>query len=130
MILTPEFWFLYTVLDDCYFKCYEDDLGGLCGELSPDIWADGLPVDMATVEDWYAVCKAQGYCEQNAVDCVLLFLESYEKDFGFSLKKAKELIRGLTESEIAAYHQKAAQAAKEHSAKHPDGAEPPKTGVE
>lgn len=109
MQLPYSFWFLFSLLDTCYFKCYEDDLGGLLGDLSPSLWSDRRPMDLATVHDWESLCKDFGFCEENAVDCVVRFLESYEKMFGFLFEKTKETIRALTPDEVSEIQKKAYQ---------------------
>lgn len=111
MRLTYSFWFLFSILEDCYFKCYEGDLGGLLGEISPYLWSNFTPMDMATVNDWSVICKEQGFCEKNAIDCVVHFLESYEKKYGFSFKKAKETIRKLERDEVTEIQKKSHQLA-------------------
>lgn len=111
MRLPDSFWFLFTILDDCYFKCYEDDLGGLLGELDPYLWADCKPMDPATVQDWETVCRDMGFCEENAVACVIRFLESYEEMFGFSFAKAKAELQTLKPDEVAEIWKKAHQLA-------------------
>lgn len=111
MRLPDSFWFLFTILDDCYFKCYEDDLGGLLGELSPHLWVDFRPMDLATVQDWEAVCRDMGFCEENAVACVIRFLESYEEMFGFSFAEAKAELRKLKPDELVEIQKKVHQLA-------------------
>lgn len=111
MVLTQAFWFLFIVLDACWDRCRENDLGGLLGGLSPYLWANRLPMDIANVEDWEALCRAREFCRKNAVDCILLFLESYEKQYGFSFLQTKKLLQTLTEREVAGFWQTACRQA-------------------
>ena len=45
---------MVKILDFIYFQTYDDDLGSLMGNLSTNIWADGLPADWADYEFWLA----------------------------------------------------------------------------
>ena len=41
----------FYILDQSYGQCKEDDLGGFLGAISPELWGDGQPVDIAIFYD-------------------------------------------------------------------------------
>ena len=83
--------YIYKVLDYCYSVCEENDLGGLLGELSPDIFEDGLPADMATYDDWIEVASKH----DDLKTAIICFLENYEKVYGFCFYKTKQCLSSI-----------------------------------
>ena len=47
-----SFLVFFYILEQCYILCHEDDLGGFLGAISPEIWEDGKPIDIAVYNDW------------------------------------------------------------------------------
>ncbi len=106
----------FYILDYCYFINYENDLGGILGVMSPDLLADGKPIDTAVLEYWKKVCPDNPSSDVEIINKVYDFLEFYEDNFGFNFEKTRELIKT---SEILSYVEtaktKADKTCKEHN---------------
>ena len=99
----------FYILEQCYILCSEDDLGGFLGAISPEIWEDGKPIDIAVYHDWQARNKSIKMEGKDILRQIYQFLELYEKKFGYNFSKTKKtLIQDITEDII----QKAQQNAK------------------
>ncbi len=70
-----------------------DDLGALLGVMSPDMFADGRPVDGAVLEDWNGVLMKVPDSDFEWIDAVDRFLDHYEKNFGFDFLLARPMLK-------------------------------------
>lgn len=52
MKVSESFLLFFYLLDQCYDICEEDDLGGFLGAISPELWGDEIPADLAILADW------------------------------------------------------------------------------
>ena len=87
------FLIFFYILDQSYEQCKEDDLGGFLGAISPELWADGVPMDKAIFNDWQRVCNPEMIDEKNILEKTYIFLDYYEKAFGFNFSKTKQWIK-------------------------------------
>lgn len=92
-----SFLIFFYILDQCYFQCEEDDLGGLLGAISPELWADGKPMDMAIFNDWQKKSNPETIDASNIIERTYDFLEYYEKEFGFNFFKTKKCLLTITD---------------------------------
>ena len=60
-----SFFSFFHILDYCYTVCQENDLGGFLGAISPQLWEDSMPIDMAIYNDWSAGCADGDIDEEN-----------------------------------------------------------------
>ena len=88
-----SFLVLFYILDQCYTLCHEDDLGGFLGAISPELWNDGKPMDMAIYNDWKAQNEGVLFDKDNALDQIMAFLTRYEKQFGFDFSETKKTLK-------------------------------------
>lgn len=95
-----SFLMFFYILDQCYDICQEDDLGGILGAMSPEIWQDGQPIDKAILTDWVKNAHPHTVNEQNIVKKTLDFLNNYEKQLGFDFSGTKKLLSSLSEQTI------------------------------
>ena len=98
-----SFLIFFYLLDQCYDLCREDDLGGFLGSISPEILDDGLPADIAVFHDW-EVEKNEPILEKSIV-----FLERYEKKYGYSFKETKEILKSNKSLELLRIAKKKAE---------------------
>ena len=89
MTIMQSFLTFFYILDQGYEQYQEDDLGGLLGATSPEIWNDGHPMDKAIYNDWIEICNPDLINEQNIIEKTYDFLDYYEKKFGFNFEKTK-----------------------------------------
>ena len=82
---------MYKILNYCYDLTFDDDLGGLLGELSYNLFSDNLPVDPASYADWLKIASS---CN-NIVENIVVFLEIYEKNYGFNFSKTKSCLKTI-----------------------------------
>lgn len=87
-----SFLMLYFILDQGYSKCQDDDLGAFLGIISPELWDDGWPIDKAVFNDWIEMCQPQSITEKNIIKKILIFLDYYEKGFGFDFSVIKKWV--------------------------------------
>lgn len=83
---------LLNILENCYKICKEDDLGGLLGCMSMDVFSDGIPVDSAVYEDWCQIASN----EKNIFENAIIFLTIYEERYGFNFTKTKNNLKKFT----------------------------------
>lgn len=95
-----SFLIFFYILDQCYVPDQEDDLGGFLGAISPELWDDGKPMDRAVLNDWKKKCEKETINNQNIIEKIIEFLESYEKQFGFNFFNTKERLITLNENAI------------------------------
>ena len=87
-----SFLVLFYILDQCYELCQENDLGGFLGVISPELWNDGKPMDMAIYNDWKTQNEGEKMDKTNIVQRIYKFLELYEEQFGYDFTQTKEII--------------------------------------
>ena len=95
-----SFLVLFYILDQAYDQCEEDDLGGLLGAMSPELWGDGQPIDKAIFNNWKKISNPELLNEDNIIKAVCDFLDYYEKKFGFYLYKTKQWITTMSDKRI------------------------------
>lgn len=81
------------ILDYCYALTLDNDLGGLLGELSCELFSDDLPVDLAAYSDWLNLVSSCG--NKSIIEKIVLFLEMYEKNYGFNFSKTKSCLKNI-----------------------------------
>ena len=92
-----SFLIFFYILEQCYKMCNEDDLGGFLGSISPELWDDGKPMDMAVYNDWQTQNPNIEIQGKSDLKQIYDFLESYEKKFGYNfLQTKKTLIKNIT----------------------------------
>ena len=60
MKIMQSFLIFFYILDQGYSECQEDDLGGFLGVISPELWADGKPMDKSI----FNFRSSNGFCYQ------------------------------------------------------------------
>jgi len=90
MKMMESFLTFFYILDQCYEQVQEDDLGGLLGAASPELWGDGHPMDRAILNDWKEISNPDTVNKQNIIEKTYGFLEYYEKLYGFNFAKTKK----------------------------------------
>ena len=84
-----SFLIMFYMLEQCYEECKEDDLGGLLGMISPELWTDNEPIDRDVINDWVKVSDSQTVDKKNIVKRVNDFLCFYEQKYGFNFEESK-----------------------------------------
>ena len=51
------FLMFFYLMDECYDKCQDDDLGMFLSSISPEVWGDGMPTERCVYEDWKRLNK-------------------------------------------------------------------------
>lgn len=87
-----SFLMFFYILDQCYDRCQENDLGGLLGAISPELWGDGRPMDIAVYHDWEDRINTNDINNQNIIRTIYRFLEDYEKLFGYNFQETKNIL--------------------------------------
>ena len=59
MKIMQSFLIFFYILDQGYSECQEDDLGGFLGAISPELWADGQPMDKSIFSDWVKISNLE-----------------------------------------------------------------------
>ena len=96
-----SFLVFFYILEQCYTLCHEDDLDGFLGAISPELWTDGKPIDIAIYNDWQTNNKNMKLDPVSIVIRIYELLETYEKKFGYDFSKTKKtLISDITEEMI------------------------------
>lgn len=74
---------LFRLLNTCFFTPGDHDeaLGAFLGMISPDLWADGLPADMAILRDWIKLHGEAPMDEATLRRAAVDFLRSLGFDF-------------------------------------------------
>lgn len=90
----------FFILDQCYAQCQGDDLGGFLGAISPEIWEDGQPIDIAILNDWEKISNPPTVNEHNVVKKTYDFLNYYEKQFGFKFAETKQCLIMLSNQTV------------------------------
>lgn len=90
-----SFLMMFYILDQCYWRYQEyelGDLGGFLGSISPEIWEDAYPIDMAKYIDWKKMNPPDTVNSQNIVKKIYKFLHVYEKEYGYRFGETKECL--------------------------------------
>lgn len=97
--MTREYLILFEILDDCYRRGANDDLPALLGEMSPNIFADGMPADTMVYDDWRLKCQnMNGSLEWK--QAIVNLLEEYEWKFHFCFEETKKILNEITPNEL------------------------------
>lgn len=95
-----SFLMFFYILDQCYMNCRENDLGGFLGTISPELWTDGKPIDIAIYNDWQKISNPETINEENIIKKTYDFLVHYEKTFGYEFSKTKEWLITSNEQNV------------------------------
>lgn len=73
----------FRLLDQCFFSPGDHDeaLGAFLGMISPDLWADGLPADMAILNDWIKAYGEAPMDDEKLRSAAIEFLQRIGFDF-------------------------------------------------
>ncbi|MDE7253970.1 MAG: hypothetical protein K2O32_13650 [Acetatifactor sp.] len=85
-----SFLIFFYILDQGYNPCNNDDLGGFLGMISPEIWGNGLPIDMAVFHDWERFSNPETVDMNNIKEKTYSFIEYYERQWGFDFSETKQ----------------------------------------
>lgn len=85
-----SFLIFFYILNQSYDPCKKDDIGGFLGAISPELWEDGQPVDKAIFYDWQKFSNPKTVDKTNIMERIYIFLEYYEKEFGFDFSETKQ----------------------------------------
>ena len=87
-----SFLVFFYILEQCYILCHEDDLGGFLGAISPEIWEDGKPIDIAVYNDWQNQNAPMETEIESVPKQIYEFLDRYETNFGDDFSKTKKIL--------------------------------------
>ncbi len=90
MKIMQSFLIFFYILDQGYSECQEDDLGGFLGAISPELWADGQPMDKSIFNDWIKISNPETVDAGNIIKRAYVFLVHYESAFGFNFSQARQ----------------------------------------
>lgn len=85
----------FYMLDYCYTKNQENDLGGMLGAMSPDLLLDGMPIDKSFLDDWNRIVSELPDNDMELIHKIDEYLEFYENNFGFVFFKTRKMLRSL-----------------------------------
>ena len=93
---------MYYLLDNYYFAdTSNDDLAVVLGSMNPNLFGDSYSADSAYWEDWCIISKASSIKEPLSIDelmsIICLFLETYQKEYGFDLNEVIKKVKSLSE---------------------------------
>ena len=100
MRVIQSFLMFFYILDQCYEQCPENDLGGFLGDISPELWEDGKPMDKAVYNDWKDQNDAALLNSQNIINAALDFLQFYQTKFGFDFSKTQIILENTAGIEM------------------------------
>lgn len=95
-----SFFTLYYILEYCYFICKEDDLGLFLGAISPELWSDGLPMDLSVYHNWKTICESSEISKDNVLQIGIGFIEAYEKKFKECFEQTLDVMRRRVNDEV------------------------------
>ena len=90
----------FYILDLGYEYCKGDDLGGFLGSISPELWEDGYPADMAILDDWNRFEPQKKINKLNIINEIYDFLNDYEKEFGYDFHETRLWLVNEVDDEI------------------------------
>ena len=100
------FWICFVLLERCYFATHLDGLSALLGALSPELWGDGLPADLAFFADWEALLPLSDKTQHALTEHILFFLgtpcykwSSYADAFAVDLEVVRRWLTSLSPSQ-------------------------------
>lgn len=88
----------FYLLDKCFEKYPEDNLGAFLGTISPELWKDGKPMDFAVCNDWYRL--NQRVNPEYIIDASCNFLEYYETQYGYQFSETRKLLHEFISAEM------------------------------
>ena len=101
MKIVESFLVFFYILDQGYFfPLEENDLGGFLGVISPELWGDGLPIDVAIFYDWRKNIISKKIDEKNIIETAYDFLSYYEKEYGYDFTKTKQWLITTANKEV------------------------------
>lgn len=100
MKIMQSFLIFFYILDQGYSECQEDDLGGFLGAISPELWADGQPMDKSIFNDWIKISNPETVDAGNIIKRTYDFLVHYESAFGFNFSQARQWLLLSANKEI------------------------------
>ena len=92
----------FRLLDLCYEQYPEDDLGGFLGSISPELWDDGKPADIAVYHDWKRMAAGSTLTDTHIIGVTHAFLENYEQKFGFDFSHTKHTLLQISTEQMLA----------------------------
>lgn len=94
MPLTPvqSFFTMFYILDYCFQWDQDDDLGAFLGMISPDIWTNGEPSDIAIYKDWVEYTQSNTIDDVSILSGISNFLGSYMEQYGFNFQHVLQLL--------------------------------------
>ncbi|MCI9415734.1 MAG: hypothetical protein HFJ79_11275 [Clostridiales bacterium] len=94
MALTPiqSFFALFYILDYCFQWDQDDDLGAFLGMISPDIWTNGEPSDIAVYKDWVEYTQSKKIDTGSLPNGISDFLGIYMEQYGFNFYHILQLL--------------------------------------
>jgi hypothetical protein len=101
MDATQNYLSMFFFLDAFYFQNRDDhpeevdDLGGFLGAMDPFLFAGGLPMDRAVLEDWNSLTRGQpaAISAISGFNNMFQFVIAQEKEFGFDLSFVLDFLR-------------------------------------
>lgn len=100
-----SYYTLFYFLDVCYDRLHgmvDDDLAGLLGAMSPELWSDKRPMDKACYTEWEKIDNNS--TKMSMIDKILLFLSYYEEKYGFSFSIIRKYIIDLNDGGESLLH--------------------------
>jgi hypothetical protein len=83
---------MYFILKQCYELCGEESLGIFLGEISPELWGNGMPIDRALLDDWISFFENRSMQKDCFTAAIRIFLCQYEGEGGFDFSHTKRLL--------------------------------------
>lgn len=96
--MEKEYEIIFIILEYCYKICKDDDLGGLLGVMSHNMFSDNKPVDCAIYNDWISICHLYDAGESKNI---INFLEIYEKKYDFNFSKTKNVLFNINDDDLS-----------------------------
>lgn len=95
-----SFLIFFYILDYCYKKCEEDHLGGFLGAISPELWGNGRPIDIAIYNDWKKQNTIQDLNEKSIMEATYKFTTYYQEEWGFCFPETKKILYALMNDKV------------------------------
>ena len=75
-------------------------MGIFLGKISPELWANGQPIDGAVFNDWEKMNKLEAVDMNNIMERVNTFLEYYEKELDYNFSETRKWLLATTDEKI------------------------------
>ena len=85
---------MFYLLDACFWKCREDDLGAMLGGMTPEhdfFQTGGIPLDSAYLSGWSEISRKNPDADMIALTDA--FLAYYQSNFGFDVSQTRGMLR-------------------------------------